>query len=281
MRRAAISPSSTIHEHIVDVAAAFDIVLWPTVMDGKYADIEAMADDEITITLVSGSMRTDETVHLARLLRRKSQFMVSFGSCASEGCIPGLANLSSRKQIIDTAFTTSSTDNPTASARSGSTKCRRASSTCPNSSRFCGTLDQVVDVDYTIPAAHPSRSRSGRLSRPWSRRSTAPGRSPRRARFWAPENRPSATSAPASATSRRSIASSGSSRSRASIPRSASWSRACPATGPPPATAVAPLCPAVAAPCIGCYGAAEGVVDYGARLMSAYASVIEAPSPRR
>ena len=35
-------------------------------------------------------------------------------------------------------------------------------------------------------------------------------------------------------------------------------------------------CPKVGAPCIGCYGAAEGVVDYGARLMSAFASVIDA-----
>ncbi|MGD0247725.1 MAG: oxidoreductase, partial [Candidatus Limnocylindrales bacterium] len=61
-----------IHEKILDVAAAFDIVLWPTIMDGKYSDIEALADGEIAVTLVSGSMRTGETVHLANLLRRKS-----------------------------------------------------------------------------------------------------------------------------------------------------------------------------------------------------------------
>ena len=36
------------------------------------------------------------------------------------------------------------------------------------------------------------------------------------------------------------------------------------------------LCPAAGSPCIGCYGPAEGVLDYGARLMTAVASVITA-----
>jgi F420-non-reducing hydrogenase small subunit len=38
-------------------------------------------------------------------------------------------------------------------------------------------------------------------------------------------------------------------------------------------------CPAVGAQCIGCYGPAEGVLDYGARLMTAFASVIDATEP--
>lgn len=39
------------------------------------------------------------------------------------------------------------------------------------------------------------------------------------------------------------------------------------------------LCPQHNAPCIGCYGPAEGVVDYGARIMSALASVIDSRDP--
>jgi F420-non-reducing hydrogenase small subunit len=38
-------------------------------------------------------------------------------------------------------------------------------------------------------------------------------------------------------------------------------------------------CPSVNAPCIGCYGPAPGVVDAGARLMSAVASVIDSNDP--
>ncbi|MEJ2011470.1 MAG: hypothetical protein P8X64_04515 [Anaerolineales bacterium] len=34
------------------------------------------------------------------------------------------------------------------------------------------------------------------------------------------------------------------------------------------------LCPTVGSPCIGCYGPNAGVTDFGARMMSALASVI-------
>lgn len=30
--------------------------------------------------------------------------LVAFGSCAHEGCIPGLANLSNRKEVFDTVY---------------------------------------------------------------------------------------------------------------------------------------------------------------------------------
>ena len=39
------------------------------------------------------------------------------------------------------------------------------------------------------------------------------------------------------------------------------------------------LCPQVNSPCIGCYGPNNGVADYGARLMSALASVIDSGDP--
>ena len=38
-------------------------------------------------------------------------------------------------------------------------------------------------------------------------------------------------------------------------------------------------CPSAGAQCIGCYGPAEGTLDYGARLMTAFASVIDANTP--
>ena len=38
-------------------------------------------------------------------------------------------------------------------------------------------------------------------------------------------------------------------------------------------------CPKVNSPCIGCYGPNDGVADYGARLMSAVASVIDSDDP--
>ena len=45
-----------INEKILDVAAAFDVVLWPCVMDGKVRDIEKMADDSIALCLFNGCL---------------------------------------------------------------------------------------------------------------------------------------------------------------------------------------------------------------------------------
>ncbi len=49
-----------------------------------------------------------------------------------------------------------------------------------------------------------------------------------------------------------------------------------PCNGPATRDGCGALCPAAGAQCIGCYGPADGVVDVGARLMSAFASVIDA-----
>ena len=168
-----------IHEHIVEVANAFDIVLWPTIMDGKYGDIEAMADGEITITLVSGSIRDRREDPPGKLLRRKSQFVVAFGSCASEGCIPGLANLSSAKAGSSTprlrrrARTTRRNVHPIRVHR-----LRKASSTCPAFEPVLRTLEQVVEVDYTIPGCPPESKQiwAALQGRVGGRARTAPGR---------------------------------------------------------------------------------------------------------
>ena len=101
-----------IHEKILDVDANFEVVFWPVAMDAKYKDVEAMEDGSILLTLFNGAIRNDENEHIAKLLRRKSKILVAFGSCANEGCMPALANLSNIKEMVDTAFTTVSTDNP-------------------------------------------------------------------------------------------------------------------------------------------------------------------------
>ena len=92
---------------------AFEVVFWPVAMDAKYKDVEAMEDGSITLCLFNGGMRNDENEHIAKLLRRKSKILVAFGSCASEGCIPGLANFSPIKEMVDTASQPSQPTIPT------------------------------------------------------------------------------------------------------------------------------------------------------------------------
>jgi F420-non-reducing hydrogenase small subunit len=49
-----------------------------------------------------------------------------------------------------------------------------------------------------------------------------------------------------------------------------------PCNGPATRSGCDARCPLAGAPCIGCYGPADGVIDFGARLMSAFASVVDA-----
>ena len=99
-------------EKILDVDANFDVVFWPVAMDAKYKDVEAMPDKSILLTLFNGGIRNSENEEIAHLLRRKSQILVAFGSCACEGCIPGLANFDSQKILFAASYNSLTTDNP-------------------------------------------------------------------------------------------------------------------------------------------------------------------------
>ena len=78
-------------EAILDVVAAVDIVFWPVALDFKKKDLEAMADGQIAAAFVNGAIRTTEQEEMARLVRRKSQVVIAFGSWRSR---PGIRILS-------------------------------------------------------------------------------------------------------------------------------------------------------------------------------------------
>ena len=68
-------------------------------VDAKVRDVEKMPDKSIDVCLFNGSIRTSEQEYMAQLLRKKAKVLVAFGSCAHEGCIPGLANVNNRRTM--------------------------------------------------------------------------------------------------------------------------------------------------------------------------------------
>ncbi len=144
-----------IHEKILDVDANFEVVFWPVAMDAKYKDVEAMPDESILLTLFNGAIHSAEHVHIAKLLRKKSKLLVAFGSCACEGCIPALINLSSKTEFFDTVFSTISTDNPNNIRPQTSVRMPEGVITIPEMFSVVRTLDQVVPVDYYMPGCPP------------------------------------------------------------------------------------------------------------------------------
>ncbi len=145
------------NERIMAVGDACDIVLWPLAADGKYHHVEGMPDHSIDVCLFHGAIRNSENLAMARLLREKSNILVSFGSCASLGGIPGLANFYSREEIFRRAYMESeSTVNREGVFPQQSVAVPEGELTLPEFFDTVYTLAQVVPVDYFIPGCPPT-----------------------------------------------------------------------------------------------------------------------------
>ena len=267
-----------INEKILDFDANFEVVFWPVAMDAKYKDVEAMEDGSILLTLFNGGIRTDENEHIAKLLRQKSKLLVAFGSCANEGCVPGLANFSSIKDMVDTAYSTVSTDNPTGIRPVSSYDMPEGTIRLPALNPILKTLDQVVDVDYYMPGCPPESHQiaavidlviqvlQGKAELP--PKGSVIGAGPSTVCDECKRTRNVKT-----ITSFKRIF------GQEIDPELCLLEQGIPCNGVATRSGCNARCPSAGAQCIGCYGPAEGVVDYGARLISAFASVIDAKEP--
>lgn len=268
-----------IGEKILDVDANFEVAFWPVAMDAKYKDVEAMPDGSILLTLFNGGIRNRENEEIAHLLRRKSQILVAFGSCATEGCIPGLANLSRPEDVLQTAYNTVSTENPQGLLPQYDYPMPEGNIHIPEFYPVLRTLNQVVPVDYFMPGCPPESHQiaavidlvikvlHGEASLP--PKGTVIGAGGSTVCDDCPRKR-----------NEKLIKKFVRIQDVAHIdPELCLLEQGIPCNGPATRSGCGALCPQAGAQCIGCYGPAEGVVDYGARLISAFASVIDSNDP--
>jgi len=144
------------NERILDIAEIADIVFWPIALDFKYHDVEAMEDKSIDICLFNGAVRNSEQEHIAKLLRAKSKAMVAFGACACFGGIPALANFTNRAEVFERAYIEApSNDNPNHTLPQTLTKVEEGELELPEFYDTVLTLAQVVDVEYFVPGCPP------------------------------------------------------------------------------------------------------------------------------
>jgi F420-non-reducing hydrogenase small subunit len=268
-----------IHEAILAVDANFEVVFWPVAMDAKYKDVEAMPDGSILLTLFNGGIRNTENEAIAKLLRRKSQILVAFGACACEGGIPGLANLTPRQALVDTAFHTLTTDNGPSVTPQPTYPAPEGSLHLPEIYPVLRTLDQVVPVDYYLPGCPPESHQiaavidvvikvvHGEAALPPP--GTVLGAGPSTVCDECPRARNVKTITQFTRIQHLARVDAGLCLLEQGIPCNGLATR----------SGCGAVCPQAGAQCIGCYGPAEGVVDFGARLMTAFASVIDSQDP--
>jgi F420-non-reducing hydrogenase small subunit len=258
---------------ILDVAEAFEIVLWPCVMDGKVRDIEQMDDGAIELCLFNGGIRTSEQEYMAQLLRRKSKVLVAFGSCAHEGCIPGLSNLHSREEIFDNTYKdTCSTENPDNLRPQAETEVEEGTLHLPVFYDTLKTLGQTVKVDYYLPGCPPEAERIwDALEAILKNELPAPG-------SVIGEDTTVCDYCPRERNVKK-IKEFKRTWEIIPDPDLCLLEQGLLCCGIATRAGCGCLCPKVNSPCIGCYGPNDGVQDYGARLMSALASVIDSDDP--
>jgi F420-non-reducing hydrogenase small subunit len=264
---------------VLDIADFFDITFWPCAMDFKYDDIRAMKDGSITLTLFNGAIRSSENYEIAKLLRQKSVVLCAFGSCAAEGCIPGLANLNTLDRIMKYVYDDSpSTTNEEKTHPRPECKVPEGTLRLPHLWNTVRTLSQVVDVDYIIPGCPPQPEQISLVvdavvdilknGKPLPPKGTVLGADPRACCEECPRKRDV-----------KKIKSFKRPHELIADPEICLLEQGVVCMGPATRGGCGAKCVKANMPCRGCYGPPAGVRDQGAKMASAIASVIDSTDP--
>jgi F420-non-reducing hydrogenase small subunit len=260
-----------LREKILDLDAAADILFWPVAVDAKVKDVEAMPDGHMDVCLFNGAIRTSENEEMAHLLRKKAKVLVAFGSCAHEGCIPGLANLFDRASIFERVYLEApSVDNPTGILPQTSFRMPEGEIEIPRFYDTVKTLGQVADVDYVVPGCPPQAPQIWAVVE-----AILGGQLPPKGSVVGANEK---TVCDECKHKREEKHVSKFYRPHEIIPDSERclFDQGIICAGPATRGGCGALCPTVDMPCRGCYGPPPGVVDQGAALLSAVASVVDA-----
>ena len=263
-----------IGDKILKLVEAADIVFWPVAIDTKYADVEKMADQSIDVCLFNGAIRNSENEHMAKLLRQKSRTMIAYGSCAYEGCIPGLANFFNAKMIVENTYLeTASTDNSAKILPQTKVTVPEGELELPLLYDTVKTLDQTVDVDYYVPGCPPEERTT------WlALEALLSGNLPPKGTIIAHPATAVCNDCPRQKHEKKIKAFH---RPYEIIPEpdKCLLEQGLLCCGVGTRGGCGAPCPQANMPCTGCYGPVEGVRDQGSHLITAWASIIDSNDP--
>ena len=262
---------ANINEVLLEIDSTFDFMFCPCLLDTKRADIEALPDKAIYLTLFNGALRTEENLEMAELLRRKSELFFAFGACAASGGIPALANQRSTGNMLETVYCSSvNSGNAQGLIPGGTSPVPGGELELPAFLHRVLAVHEAVAIDYAIPGCPPEPEQIIAVIRHIASGETLPengamlGCSSRAVCDQCGREKRGALAAKLV-------------RPFEALPE-AGWCLAeqgfC-CIGTATRGGCGALCPAVAMPCTGCYGAIDRDADPGAAVLSALAAVVD------
>jgi F420-non-reducing hydrogenase small subunit len=145
-------------ERLLDVLNLADFVHIPVIMDHKYfgqtGEGRHMEIPEADVGIISGGVRNEEHLEVAREMRKKCGLIIALGTCATHGGIPALSNSYTNQDLLSRYYTTESTTPTDAFPKDG----------VPPLLDAAYALDEKIKVDIYLPgcAPHPDQ-----ISKPW------------------------------------------------------------------------------------------------------------------
>lgn len=262
-----------INEDILKIVEEVDLVLWPIALDFKYPHVEAIPDGDIALSIVNGNVRNSEQEELAKLLRRKSQLVIAFGACACFGGTPGLANFTTREDIFNWVFRDAPTVvNPTSIVPQPKTQVDGKELTLPKFYEEVCALNQIIGVDYYLPGCPPPPDLVIHAIK-----AVLEGKLPPKGSTLAP-HKALCDTCPRNKTKPARIALREIKRIHEveAVSDSCFLAQGIICLGFATRTGCGESCISINMPCRGCFGPVEGVVDTGAKAISALASILDA-----
>lgn len=268
-----------IHENILVVDEVFDIAFFPCIADFKISHVKGYDDGYIDVCLFNGAIRNSENEEMAKLLRRKSKFMVAYGSCAYEGCIPALSNLTTKEATFNTVYIDNpSIDNPEGITPQTLVKVTEGELEIPVFYNTVKSLDQVVDVDYYLPGCPPEPPQIWAVLQVIVAALLDGAPLPPKGSIVGASNVAVCEECPVE-KSEKVLTRFYRPYEITPDPSVCLLEQGLVCMGPATRGGCGALCPQVSMGCRGCYGPLDGVEDQGAKMLSAIASVISAGSP--
>lgn len=267
-----------IAEHLLELIEKADIVFWPCLTDFKYQDVASRPDGDIDVCLFNGGIRSSEHEEVARLLRAKSRTLVAYGTCAMDGGIPALANLSTAEEVFETVYHGGvSVQNFKRVEPLARWEDPAGTLTLPEFYPQVLRLADVVRVDYRLPGCPPTGTQVWRTLEaliggeiPASGRGERVGCEPK-------------SVCDECHREKRKVRIGQVKRPHLAVPE-ANWcllEQGFVCMGPATRSGCGALCTTAELPCRGCYGATGGTTDAGTAMLSAIGSIFDATTEAR